>query len=132
MDRRNISSGAEWEDQVGYSRAVRVDGRVLVSGTTATNEDGEIMCEGDMYGQCMQALGNVETALDEAGSGVEDVVRTRIYVTDIDDWREVAEAHREWFGDVRPAATMVEVNRLVSPELLVEIEAEAMVSVDED
>lgn len=122
MDRRNISSGTEWEPVFGYSRAVHVDGRVYVSGTTATDEDDEIVGD-DLHQQTTQALENIEWALEEAGAGIEDVVRTRIYVTDIDDWRMLAEAHREYFGGVRPAATLVEVNRLVSPEMLVEIEA---------
>ncbi len=129
MERKTVSSGTEWESKVGYSRAVRTGDEVHVSGTTATDEDGDLVGEGDAYEQTAQALSNVEDALSEAGASVEDVVRTRLYVTDVErDWEEVGEAHAEVFGDVRPATSMVEVSRLIDPEMLVEIEAVARVA----
>ena len=127
MRRERIESGAEWESTVGYSRAVRIGNRVLVSGTTAVDDDGHPL-DGDAYDQTRCALDIVETALDEAGATMADVVRTRLYVTDIDDWEAVACAHGEVFGDVRPAATMVEVSGLIDPSLAVELEVEAVVS----
>ena len=133
MDRRtNISSGTIWEDAAGYSRAVRVGAAVYVSGTTATDERGSVVGADDPYAQTKQALRNIAASLERAGSSIDDVVRTRMYVTDISRWAEVARAHAEMFGRVRPATSMVEVSRLISPEMLVEIEADAVVATSRD
>ena len=126
-DRRHVSSGARWEAIVGYSRAVRVGAQIHVSGTTATDARGQVVGVGDPYAQSVRVIEIIAGALEELGSGLQHVVRTRIYVKDIDQWAEIGRAHREAFGQARPACTMVEVARLVSPEILVEIEAEAIV-----
>lgn len=126
--RKNVSSGGPWKNLVGYSRAVRVGNRVVVSGTTAVDEAGKIAGQGDAAAQTSFALRQIERALHECGAALDDVVRTRMFVTDIENWDAVAAAHREIFADIRPAATMVEVTRLIDPALLVEIEAEAEIT----
>jgi len=127
MERERISSGTPWEDAVGYSRAVRVGPHVYVSGTTATNDAGEIAGVGDPYVQTKQVLENIRAALERLDATMDDVVRSTMYVTNIADWGAIGRAHAEFFGDVRPASTMVEVQRLVSPEMVVEIEVTAFV-----
>lgn len=128
MMRKNIGTGSPWESKLGYSRAVRIGAQVFVSGTTGTDDAGHIVGQNDVYAQTVQALKKIEKALEAAGATMGDVVRTRVYLTRIGDWERAGKAHGEYFGEIRPAATVVEVSRLIAPEMLVEVEADAVIA----
>ncbi|HKK25051.1 MAG TPA: RidA family protein [Gracilimonas sp.] len=128
MKRINISSGAEWEDQIGYCRAVKVGNQVFVSGTTAVDASGNVVGKGDLYAQTIQCIKNIEKALAKAGASLNDVVRTRTYVTNIENWEAFGKAHETYFGTVKPVATLVEVSRLIHPDLIVEMEVDAVIN----
>jgi len=130
--RKNISSGAVWEKTVGYSRAVRVGNQVFVAGTTSVDKDGNIVGENDAYLQTKRVLEIIAAALNEAGASLKDVVRSRMFVTNIDDWQAIGKAHGEVFGDIRPAATMLEISKLINPKMLVEIEVDAIIGINDE
>ena len=125
MERKNLSTGSKWEPIIGYSRLVKVGGHIFISGTTGSGPDGKVT--GDAYTQTKQAIANIETALKQVGAGLKDVVRTRIYCTDISQWEAIGKAHGEFFSEIRPATAMVQVSKLIAPEMLIEVEADAVV-----